>query len=274
MRGRSAVRPEMAERLELQGWERALTYELLLTTGMRKGELASLTIEDVDLCDDAPAVTLRGIHAKNGKRATIPLRPDVAIHVRAWLADRRRRLAAQGRVLAADDRLVQIPSGLIRILDRDLVAAGIPKVDERGRQLDVHAMRTTFNTHLAVAGVDPRTAMAAMRVSSLDLVLKTYADEKHFDVTKAVNLLPAPPTPTSMLASVGLTDVTEPVVPIVVPTSGKRGALEGSPGHRSPSGEKSAPAKKAKNSRDSRVIPAKPEERAKGLEPSTSSLGS
>ena len=135
-------------------------------------------------------------------------------------------------------------------------------------------MRTTFNTQLAVAGVDPRTAMAAMRVSSLDLVLKTYADEQHLDVTKAVNSLPATPP---MLEAVGSTDaaeVVEPVVPIVVPTSGKRGALEGSAGHRSPSGEKSTRAKKAKNSRDSQVFPAKTEERAKGLEPSTSSLGS
>ena len=176
--------------------------------------------------------------------------------------------------MAADDRLVQIPSGLIRILDRDLAAAGIPKVDERGRRLDVHAMRTTFNTHLAVAGVDPRTAMAAMRVSSLDLVLKTYADEKHLDVTKAVNLLPAPPTPTPMLASVGSTEVPSPVVPIVVPTSGKRGALEGSAGHRSPSGEKSARPKKANKSRESQVIRTQTQKRAKGLEPSTSSLGS
>jgi hypothetical protein len=62
---------------------------------------------------------------------------------------------------------------------------------DRRRRRDVHAMRTTFNTQLAVAGVDPRTGMAAMRVSSLDLVLKTYADEKHLDVTKAVNSLPA-----------------------------------------------------------------------------------
>jgi len=38
--------------------------------------------------------------------------------------------------------------------------------------------------------------------------------------------------------------------------------------------EKSARPKKARITRDSRVIPAKPEERAKGLEPSTSSLGS
>jgi len=273
-RGRSVVQPERAEHLELQGWERALTYELLLTTGMRKGELASLTVADVDLSDDAPAVTLRGVHAKNGKRSTIPLRPDVARHVRGWLADRRRRLAAQGKVLAADDRLVQIPSGLIRILDRDLAAAGIAKVDERGRRLDVHAMRTTFNTQLAVAGVDPRTAMAAMRVSSLDLVLKTYADEKHLDVTKAVNLLPATPPMLEAVGSTNAAEVAEPVVPIVVPTSGNGGASEGSAGPRSPSGKKSARAKKPTITRVFHEISAKKEKRAKGLEPSTSSLGS
>ena len=273
-RGRSVVQPDRAEHLDLQGWERALTYELLLTTGMRKGELASLTVADVDLNDDAPAVTLRGIHAKNGKRSTIPLRPDVAVHVRDWLADRRRRLAAQGRVLAADDRLVQIPSGLIRILDRDLAAAGIPKVDERGRRLDVHAMRTTFNTQLAVAGVDPRTAMAAMRVSSLDLVLKTYADEKHLDVTKAVNSLPAPPPMLEAVGSTNAAEAAKPVVPIVVPTSGNGGALEGSAGPRSPSDDKSARAKKPTISRVFHEISAKQEKRAKGLEPSTSSLGS
>jgi hypothetical protein len=199
---------------------------------------------------------------------------DVAGHVRGWLADRRRRLTAQDKVLAADDRLVQIPAGLIRILDRDLAAAGIAKVDERGRRLDVHAMRTTFNTQLAVAGVDPRTAMAAMRVSSLELVLKTYADEKHLDVTKAVNSLPATPPMLEAVGSTTAAEVAKPVVPIVVPASGDGGALEGSVGPRSPSGKKSARAKKPTISRDSHVIPAKEEKRAKGLEPSTSSLGS
>ena len=109
----------------------------------------------------------------------------------------------------------------------------------------------TFNTQLAVAGVDPRTAMAAMRVSSLDL----------------------PATP-PMLEAVGSAPPSRAVVPIVVPTSGIGGALEGSAGPRSPSGEKSARAEKAGISRDSHVIPAKEEKRAKGLEPSTSSLGS
>jgi integrase len=61
----------------LRRWNRQVVI-----TGMRKGELASLTVGDVNLSDRAPTVTLRGIHAKNGKRSVIPLRPDVATHVR------------------------------------------------------------------------------------------------------------------------------------------------------------------------------------------------
>ena len=48
-----------------------------------------------------------------------------------------------------------VPAGLIRILDRDLRAAGIPKVDERGRTVDVHAPRHTFGTLLSKAGYTP-----------------------------------------------------------------------------------------------------------------------
>jgi hypothetical protein len=45
--------------------------------------------------------------------------------------------------------LFTVPKGLLRILNRDLKAAGIAKVDERGRTLDVHALRTTFGTLLS-----------------------------------------------------------------------------------------------------------------------------
>jgi hypothetical protein len=80
-----------------------------------------------------------------------------------------------------------------------------------------------------------------------------------------------------MLEAVGSTkaaEVSEPVVPIVAPTSGNGGALEGSAGSRSPSGKRSARVKKAGISGDSHVIPAQEEKRATGLEPATSSLGS
>jgi hypothetical protein len=46
------------------------------------------------------------------------------------------------------DPKTTVPAGLFRILDRDLKAMRIPKRDERGRTLDVHAVRTTFGTLL------------------------------------------------------------------------------------------------------------------------------
>ena len=93
---------------------------------------------------------------------------------------------ARGAILSAVDcrrcrpirRCSPCRAGLVRILDRDLVAAGIArrvkvdgkwkidKRDERGRTVDVHALRHTFGTLLSKGGVAPRTAQAAMRHSN------------------------------------------------------------------------------------------------------------
>jgi len=71
-----------------------------------------------------------------------------------------------------------------------LAAAGIPKRDERGRTVDLHALRHTFGTHLSKNGVQPRTAQAAMRHSSLDLTMNVYTDPNLLDVAGALEALP------------------------------------------------------------------------------------
>jgi len=72
--------------------------------------------------------------------------------------------------------LFRVPAGLVKILNRDLKAADIPKQDERGRTVDVHALRHTFGTLLSKHGVAPRTAHAAMRHSTIDLTMNVYTD--------------------------------------------------------------------------------------------------
>ena len=72
-----------------------------------------------------------------------------------------------------------------------LDAAEIPKRDERGRTVDVHALRHSFGTLLSRGGVSPRTAQAAMRHSSLDLTMNVYTDPKLLDVHGALDMLPA-----------------------------------------------------------------------------------
>jgi integrase len=74
--------------------------------------------------------------------------------------------------------LFKVPTSLRLVLNRDLKAAGIPKRDDRGRTVDVHAMRTTFGTFLSTTGTAPRTAQAAMRHSDIKLTMGVYTDPR------------------------------------------------------------------------------------------------
>jgi hypothetical protein len=104
----------------------------------------------------------------------------------------RQRVGVAGVVRAIDDvPLFDVPDKLVRILDRDLAAAGIPKRDDRGRTVDVHAMRGTFASHLARAGVSPVTLKTLMRHARIETTLKHYADPALLDVAGAVEMLPA-----------------------------------------------------------------------------------
>jgi integrase len=186
-RGRARMRPEAAKQFDRLGRERALIYRVLVTTGLRRGELAALTVGDLWLDGARPVIVLRGADAKNGKRATLPLRADVATELRRWIAEKAE--AADG-TLPAGESLFDVPDKLVRILDRDLAAAGIPKCDDRGYTVDVHAMRGTFATHLAAAGVSPVTLKTLMRHARIETTLKHYTDPALLDVAGAVELLP------------------------------------------------------------------------------------
>jgi integrase len=203
-RGRRSFgrRPDFAAELERRGRERALVYKALVLTGLRKNELASLTVGQLDLDAERPYAILDAADEKNRQGSEIPLRPDLAADLRAWLADRLAERQADARLklgqpvpirLPPSEPVFDVPAGLVRILDRDLVAADIPKRDDRGRTVDVHAMRTTFGTHLSRGGVSLRTAQAAMRHSKPELTANIYTDPRLLDVAGALNVLPTMP---------------------------------------------------------------------------------
>lgn len=226
-RGRARLRPDVVARLEHAGRERALLYAVLVTTGLRKGELAALTGGDVLLDEPQPFVVLPAADAKNGQRATLPLRADVADELRAWVADKaeavcRQRIGVAGvTVPPADVPLFDVPTGLVRILDRDLAAAGIPKRDDRGFTVDVHALRHTFATHLVAAGVAPRVAQAALRHSTLELTMQLYTDPRLLDVAGALAALPALPTAGSTPEAARATGTDDAVALTVALTDGR-----------------------------------------------------
>ena len=115
----------------------------------------------------------------------------------------------------------------MRIFDRDLRAAGIEKVDERGRTLDIHALRHTFGTHLSKAGVAPRMAQALMRHSDIDLTMNVYTDPTLLDGHGALDALPSmavngnPSTECERQPATGTDDVllARTLAPMLAPTS-------------------------------------------------------
>ena len=88
------VRPEVRERLQCLGRERALIYKALVLTGLRKGELASLTVAQLHLDAGVPFAALDAADEKNREGNAIPLRDDIADDLRQWLDDKLERLQA------------------------------------------------------------------------------------------------------------------------------------------------------------------------------------
>jgi len=199
------VRPEVHVRLERLGRERSLIYKTMALTGLRKNELATLTVECLELDADPPRLTLDPNNEKNREGNTVPLRSDLAGDLRGWLRDKaleketteKENAEHNGQEkiygLPSGTLLFNVPTGLLRILDRDLKAACIPKRDSRGRTVDIHALRHTFGTMLSAAGVKPRTAQEVMRHSTLDLTMNVYTDPALLDTAAAVESLPAFP---------------------------------------------------------------------------------
>ncbi len=194
-RERLAENPDYVAELERLGCERALIYKTLVLTGLRRNELASLTVAQLELDGAMPFAVLHAADEKNRQGSTIPLRADLAADMREWLADVPKPATLRLRDHNANPDpsrpLFTVPTSLVKILDRDLLAAGIAKADERGRTIDVHALRHSFGTLLSKGGVAPRTAQAAMRHSSIDLTMNTYTDPKLLDVYGALDSLPS-----------------------------------------------------------------------------------
>ena len=174
--GQSVKRP--AERFT--GGDRADLYAFLAGTGLRVGETRQLRIADLDLDEPVPVVHLSGAITKNGKNDVVPLRADLVVTLRRRVEGRK-----------PSDPLFDIPTDLIRRFHADRKRAGISRTDDRGRQVDLHALRTTFGTMLARSGVPMRTAQQLMRHSDIRLTANVYVDPALLDLQGAVESIPS-----------------------------------------------------------------------------------
>ena len=138
----ATVNPDRIPLLKRQGEERVLIYKTLILTGLRKNELASITLKQCRLDGDLPYIDLHASDEKNGQGNNIPIPSDLAEELMDWIADRYKQSADMFNLgikpsPIEDEPLFDVPTGLVRILNRDLVAAGIPKFDKYGLRLNL-----------------------------------------------------------------------------------------------------------------------------------------
>jgi len=190
------------QRYGMSGPERATLYRLAVESGLRAGELASLTRASFALDGKHPTVTVQAGYSKHRREDVLPLRPDTAADLRAFLACK-----------LADALAFNPPKHrpLSEVLRDDLAAARAAWLDDAktpqdrkareesrflcyadsaGRVADFHSLRHTTGSWLAAAGVHPKVAQAVMRHSDINLTMSRYTHVFRGQESDAVAALP------------------------------------------------------------------------------------
>ena len=153
---------------------RRTVYLAALLTGLRRAELEQLRWSDVHLDSPKPYLDVRASTTKNGQRAIIWLRDDLATTLRS--------LDQSG------DAVFTVPD--MDVFKADLASAEIAEKDKQGRIVDFHCLRHTLATNLGRAGVSVQTAMQVMRHSDIRLTTRTYTDASLLPTAEAIETLP------------------------------------------------------------------------------------
>ncbi len=128
---------EGPSRFNCSGEERFWMYLVMWLIGARRRELASLTTGSFAWGDE-PYGTFEAAYTKHGKRRTVPLADD------AWTNVLRQWVSTQG-----NGPLFHVPHNTSKMIQADLVEAGVPYRDAQGRVFDFYALRVTFATDMA-----------------------------------------------------------------------------------------------------------------------------
>ncbi len=167
--------------------ERLLLYWAAIQTGLRSGELRSLTRGNLFLDATQPYITCKASNTKNRKLAkqyigrdladalathaatkspaasmfAMPNKYDMATMLRADLAEARRNWLAEVK---------HDPDERLRREQNDFLA----EQNHDSQRLDFHALRHTCGAWLAMQGSHPKLIQTVMRHSSITLTMDTY----------------------------------------------------------------------------------------------------
>ncbi len=173
------------------GSDRALLYRTAVETGFRWSECRSLTRASFNFESDPPTVTIRAEDTKNGKEATLPLRPGLATDLKARMAlFLPAAKAFPGMWEGKGAEMIQMDLEAAGILRRDNKGV-LNTTDEHGLVYDFHGLRHTFATLGAKAGIPLATMQKLMRHSDPKLTAGIYTHILVADKADELAKLPA-----------------------------------------------------------------------------------
>ncbi|MFC1763846.1 tyrosine-type recombinase/integrase [Planctomycetota bacterium] len=159
----------------MSGHERSLLYRFACETGLRAGEIRTLRAANLDF--DERTVMVSPLDTKNDDEAVLPLRQDTCEILKDFISRKH-----------PEAPLFNLPSKyrMADMLRADLKAVGIDPADNGQGELDFHALRHSFGSLLAAAGVHPKTAQELMRHSDINLTMLRYTHTLRGQGAKAV----------------------------------------------------------------------------------------
>jgi integrase len=191
------------------GVTRAQIYLLSYMTGLRKGEIASLTPANFKLDASQPVVIVAAKSSKRRRKDTLPLHADLVVEIRRWIKGMPQNEPLFPKL---GERKAYV------MIRRDLEAAGIPYETEEGLA-DFHAAgRHTHITGLLSNGVSLVAARELARHSDVRMTMR-YTHIGLADQATAVNQLPSVQMP-AILSDGCLQNEEEGCLRIVCTSSG------------------------------------------------------
>jgi len=166
---------EIRELLRVSPEYRRLLYQTAMLSGLRAGELQSLTRDHLDTAQCG--LKLDGRWTKNRRKGFQPLPAKLVKRLAAnaytgFVTQLYKRFAPHFPF--AEHALLYVPSHPARELDEDLAAARIPKQTKEGK-LDFAALRNSYVTLAAEAGANVKELQTLARHRTPDLSLNVYA---------------------------------------------------------------------------------------------------
>lgn len=195
----------------ISGCDREMLYILAAWTGLRKGEIGSLTFNSLRLDDSPPTVTVGAAYSKHRREDVFVLHPELVEQLRKWLKTRKRLGTKTPLFLISRC----VPGGIERktskMIERDLMVARDKWLEEAtieeeqeerlksdflcycnhdGRFADFHSLRHLFITRLGKAGIAPKMAQTLARHCDIRLTMGIYSHVTMQEQTTAIESLP------------------------------------------------------------------------------------